>query len=140
MVHALEETRRILVPSGVLIDIRPLADQWQVEVVSARGFEETGRVTDLPDQTNADVASNEAMREVESRGWFSREQEEFFPFFYLWDSPREMEEFIATEWTDFAGLSEDVKQATRSAWALGDADAAVRVKVKMLITRWKKNA
>jgi hypothetical protein len=139
MVHALEEIRRILVPSGVLIDIRPLADHWPVEVVSARDFEETGQVTDLPEQTNADVASNEAMREVESRGWFIREHEEFFPFFYLWDSPREMEEFISTEWTDFAELSEEVKQSTRSAWAIGDADAAVRVKVKILITRWKKN-
>jgi hypothetical protein len=138
MVHTLEEIRRILVPSGFLIDIRPLADQWPVQVVSARGLEETGHVSDLPDQTNADVSSNEAMREVESRGWFLREQEEFFPFFYLWDSPREMEEFIATEWTDFAALSEAVKQATRSAWALADADAAVRVSVKMLITRWKK--
>ena len=138
MVHALQEIRRILAPGGVLIDIRPLADQWPVEVVSAQSFEETGHVTDLPDQTNADVASNDAMREVESRGWFIREQEEFFPFFYLWDSPREMEEFIATEWTDFAELSEDVKQSTRSAWATGDADSSVRVKVKILITRWKR--
>ena len=138
MVHALDEIRRVLLPNGTLIDIRPLADRWHVEVVAASGVKETGRVDDLPEQVNADVASNEAMNEVEARGWFRREQEELFPFFYSWDTPSEMEEFIAEDWSDFIGLSEDAKQATRSIWAIGDADSRVRVPVKILITRWKK--
>ena len=138
MVHALIEIHRVLVPNGVLIDLRPLADRWPVEVISARGFVETGRADDILDQVDVDAASNESMRNVESAGRFLREQEEFFPFFYFWDTPSEMEEFISEEWTDFAELSEDVKKATRSAWALSDADARVRVRVKMLITRWKK--
>ncbi|HSB02411.1 MAG TPA: hypothetical protein VLE49_17295 [Anaerolineales bacterium] len=137
MVHALEEIRRVLVPDGTLIDIRPLNDHWRVEVVSARGFEETGRVDDLPEQVNADAASNEAMREAEARGWFQREREELFPFFYSWDTPTEMEEFIAEDWSDFIGLGEEAKRATRSAWATGDADSRVRVRVKILITKWR---
>lgn len=138
MVHALDEIRRVLVPGGILIDIRPLAERWPVEVIAARGVEETGRVEDLPEQVNADLASNEAMREAEARGWFQREQEELFPFFYSWDTPSEMEEFIADDWADFIGLSEEAKKATRAAWAIGDADSRVRVRVKILITRWKK--
>ena len=138
MVHALAEIRRVLVPSGVLIDIRPLADRWRIEVVSARGSRETGRVDDLPEQVNADVASNEAMRQAESQSWFRREQEELFPFFYSWDTPSEMEEFIADDWSDFIELSEEAKQATRSAWALGDADSRVRVRVNVLISTWRK--
>ncbi len=137
MVHALEEIRRVLVPDGILIDIRPLADHWFVEVVSARGFTETGRVDDLPEQVNGDVAANEAMREVEKRGWFRREQEQFLPFFYSWDTPSEMEEFVADEWSDFIGLGEEARRATRSAWAIGDADSRVRVRVKILIARWR---
>jgi hypothetical protein len=138
MVYALDEIRRVLVPGGSLIDIRPLAERWNVEVISARGSQATGRVEDLPEQVNADTASNEAMREVESRRWFQREQEEFFPFFYSWDTPSEMEEFIAEDWSDFIGLSEEAKKATRAAWAISDADSRVRVRVKILITRWKK--
>jgi len=138
MVHALDEIRRVLLPNGILIDIRPLADRWRLEVIAASAVKETGRVDDLPEQVNADVASNEAMREVESRGWFRREQEELFPFFYSWDTPSEMEEFIAEDWSDFIGLSEESKQATRSAWAIGDADSRVRVRVQILITKWKK--
>src|SRR5215208_7366851 len=138
MVYALDEIRRVLVSGGILIDIRPLSERWQVEVISARGLKETGRVDDFPEQVNADIASNEAMRAVESSGWFEREQEEFFPFFYSWDTPSEMEEFIADDWSDFIGLSEEAKKATRTAWAIGDADSRVRVRVKILMTRWKK--
>jgi len=138
MVHALDEIRRVLVPGGILIDIRPLADRWQIEVRSTRGVKEAGRVDDLQLQVNGDVASNEAMGKAEARGWFRREQEELFPFFYSWDTPSEMEEFIAEDWSDFIGLSEAAKIATRSAWATADADGRVQVRVKILITKWKK--
>lgn len=136
MVHALDEIRRVLVPGGTLIDIRPLSDRWPIEVTATGGLEETGRVDDFAEPLNADRASNEAMNEVEARGWFKREQEEFFSFFYSWDTPSEMEEFVSDEWSDFVGLNEDAKMRTRSAWASANADARVRIKVRILITRW----
>ena len=137
MVDALDETRRVLKPDGILIDIRPLNGQWPIEVVSTRELKETGHVDDLPEPLNADRASNEAMKEVESRGWFRREQEQLFPFFYSWDTPSEMEEFIADDWCDVIALGEAAKMATRSAWATGDADSRVQVRVKILITKWR---
>lgn len=136
MVHALDEIRRVLVPGGTLIDIRPLSDRWPIEVTATGGLEETGRVDDFAEPLNADRASNEAMNEVEARGWFKREQEEFFSFFYSWDTPSEMEEFVSDEWSDFVGLNEDAKMRTRSVWASANADARVRIKVRILITRW----
>ncbi|HEY5268876.1 MAG TPA: hypothetical protein VII97_00945 [Anaerolineales bacterium] len=33
MVHALEEIQRVLAPGGTLLDLRPLADCWPVEIV-----------------------------------------------------------------------------------------------------------
>jgi hypothetical protein len=93
-------------------------------------------VDDFPEQVHGDVAANEAMQEVEARGWFRRDQETLFPFFYSWDTPSEMEEFISEDWSDFIGLSDEAKKATRAAWAIGDADSRVRVRVKILITRW----
>lgn len=137
MVHALDEIRRVLVPGGILIDIRPLSDRWPIEVASTRGVKQTGRVDDSPEPLNADRASNEAISEAEVRGWFGREQDIRFPFFYSWDTPGEMEEFVADDWSDFVQLSDPVKHATRSAWASADADARVQVKVQILITRWK---
>ncbi|MGC8160094.1 hypothetical protein ACP3WZ_26575, partial [Salmonella enterica] len=36
MVHALKEIRRVLVPSGVLVDFRPIGAAWPLEIVSDR--------------------------------------------------------------------------------------------------------
>ena len=138
MVHALREIRRVLIREGILIDMRPLAEGWPVEVVSSNEFKETGHVMDLPDQVSGDAAANAAMKEAESRGWFVREREGLFPFFYSWDTPSEMEEFIKEDWADFIDLGDETRTATRSAWALGNADSRVRVRMKVLITRWKK--
>jgi SAM-dependent methyltransferase len=136
MVHALEEVRRVLKPGGILIDIRPLSGAWPIEVASIREVKETGHVDDFPEPLNADRASNEAMQDVEARGWFSRDRQEFFSYSYSWDMPTDMEEWIADEWQDFVALGEETKRSTRSAWALGDADARVRLQVRMLISRW----
>jgi hypothetical protein len=85
-----------------------------------------------------DKAANWSIAQAEQHGWFGREAEEFFSFYYTWDSPNEMEEWITDEWHDFIQLDEESKPATRSAWALGDADSVVRVGANMLIARWKK--
>ena len=138
MVHALDEVRRVLAPDGILIDLRPLADNWRVEVVSLREVKRTGRVEDLPVQTNGDVAANAAIQTAEKRGWFKREQDELFPFFYSWDTPSEMEEFVDDDWSDFVGMEADTRRATRSAWAVADGDSRVRVRVEILIARWRK--
>ena len=136
--HALDEVRRVLAPDGILIDLRPLADNWRVEVVSLREVKRTGHVEDLPVQTNGDVAANAAIQAAEKRGWFKREQDELFPLFYSWDTPSEMEEFVDDDWSDFVGMEEDTRRATRSAWAVADGDSRVRVRVEILIARWRK--
>jgi hypothetical protein len=138
MVHALDEIRRVLVPGGSLLDLRPLSEGWPVQVASAREVKETGRVRHFPAEVDADRAAHAALKEAESRGWFGREQAESFPFFYSWDTPGEMEEFIADDWSDAIELDEQVKKATRAAWAIGDAESRVQVRVTISITRWRK--
>jgi hypothetical protein len=138
MVHALGEIHRILAPGGILIDLRPLCDRWQIEVFSVRETRQTGHVTDLPLGLEDDESANQAMRNAESNGWFRRERETFFPLHYVWDTASDMEKWIDEEWTNFIGLDEETRRATRSAWALGDADSRVRVRVKMLMTKWRK--
>lgn len=139
MVHALGEIHRVLAPDGVLIDLRPLCDRWQIEVFSARETRQTGHVTDLPLGLEDDESANQAMRNAESKGWFTRENETFFPLHYVWDTASDMEKWVDEEWENFIGLDEETRRATRSAWALGDADSRVRVRAKMLITRWKNS-
>ncbi|MFH1185503.1 MAG: hypothetical protein V1755_10765, partial [Chloroflexota bacterium] len=103
-----------------------------------RGSEEAGRVTALPQGLADDAAANGAMSDGEKVGLFKRQREEFFPFHYSWDSPNEMQEYVEEEWADSIGVEEAVWTRIRSLWALADADARVRVRLKMLITRWVK--
>jgi hypothetical protein len=138
MVHALEELRRVLVIGGTLIDLRPVADAWPVVLRSLHGVQEAGRVTDLPQALADDAAANSALVRAELAGLFQREREETFPFQYSWDSPTEMQQYLAEEWADFADVHEDVWRRIRSLWAVANADARVGVQLKMLITRWAR--
>jgi SAM-dependent methyltransferase len=138
MVHALDEIRRVLKPNGILIDLRPVEDHWSVEVVSTQEIKVAGSLTDMPIGKADDEAAFCAMREVESRGWFVKEREEEFAFFYNWDMPSEMKEYMEKEWEDFEKMEDNVYKAVQSAWAIANAEARVRVRMKMLITRWSK--
>ncbi len=138
--HALGEIHRVLIPGGILIDLRPIADNWTIEVFSARETRETGHVTDLPLGLEDDEVANQAMRDAESKGWLTREDETFFPLHYIWDTASEMEHWIDEEWTNFIGLGDEARRATRSAWALSDGDSRIRVRAKMLIARWRNKS
>lgn len=138
MVDALQEVRRVLTADGVMVDLRPLAAGWPVEVVSRRERKRAGEVEDLEAALQDDAAANEAMSAVEASGWFRREREETFPFNYYWDSPEQMRTFLDEEWTDFASISEDTWKKARAIWAVADGDARVRIQLKMLITRWRR--
>ena len=93
---------------------------------------------DFPIGLADDEAANRSIAQAKEQGWFVREQEEFFSYVYSWDTPKEMEEWIKEEWEDFIGLDEETQKSTRSAWAIGDADSRVCLRMKMLITRWRK--
>ena len=138
MVHALDEIHRTLKPSGILIDLRPVEANWSVEVSSSTGNQVAGRLNDMPTGLADDEAAFKAMGEAESRRWYIKEKEEEFAFFYCWDTPSEMKEFMETEWEGFEKMDESVYRSAQSLWSQANADAQVRVRVKMLITKWKR--
>ncbi len=138
MVHALEEIKRTLIPFGLLIDLRPLLGRWPVEVAWGNEYREVGRLTDAPEGLADDESANHAMNEAVYQGWFELEEGKRFSLFYSWDTPNEMLEFLHEEWDGFVHLEEEGSQAAKSAWALANADARVRVRVDMLINRWRR--
>ena len=81
-----------------------------------------------------DAAADHALVEAESRGWFLREREDVFPFFYYWDTPKEMQEYIDETWNDVISINAGLWNDLRSSWATANADARVRLRLKMKIT------
>ncbi len=138
MVHALDEIRRVLRPNGILLDLRPVEANWSVEIVSSAGWQAAGRLSDLPVAVEDDEAAFEAMRQAQANGWYVKKEEKEFAFFYYWDTPSEMKEFMDTEWEDFEKMEEHVYQKASSMWASANADARLRVRVNMLLTHWDK--
>ena len=138
MVHALNEIRRVLVPEGLLIDLRPLLDRWPLEVASNGEYREAGRATDLSEPLADDEADNQAMEEAEQQSWFLREHEQTFPFFYYWDTPKEMQEYMDETWDDVIHIEDELWQRLSSLWATANADARVRIRMKMSIASWRK--
>ncbi len=138
MVHALNEIQRVLVPGGSLIDLRPVLNEWPVEIASSQEYHEVGRATDLPEPLADDEAANRAMSANAEHGRFLRESEGIFSLYYYWDTPKEMQEYITENWGDVIRLEEELWNKLASSWATADADARIRMRMKMLITRWKK--
>jgi hypothetical protein len=138
MVHALQEIQRTLVPSGLLIDLRPVLERWPVEIAWGNGYREIGRLTDLPEGLSDDEAADRAMDEAARRDWFALEQGQRFSLFYSWDTASDMEQYLREEWDGFVKLDDAVSRTAKSAWAVADADARVRVRASMLINRWRK--
>ena len=138
MVHALNEIRRVLTLGGTLIDLRPMLDGWPMEVTSTGEDREVGRATDLPEPLADDEAADQVMAEALQQGWFLREREQVFSFFYYWDTPKEMQEYIDATWDDVIRIEEELWQRLSSLWATANADARVRIRMKMSIASWRK--
>jgi hypothetical protein len=136
MVDALDEIRRVLIPGGTLIDLRPVLDRWAVEVAWSGGYQEVGRATDLAGPLEDDAAANAAMAQGAVQGSV-REREESFDLFYYWDTAREMHEYIEEEWEDVIQVDDGLWASLASAWATANADARVRMRMKMLIGRYR---
>ena len=102
-------------------------------------------IEDVTERVNAAVktdlspeAAFAAMQRAASNGWYGKKDEKEFGFFYYWDTPSEMKEFMEDEWEDFEKMEDHVYQKASSMWASANADARLRVRVNMLITLWEK--
>jgi hypothetical protein len=105
MVHALAECRRVLRTAGLLIDLRPFAGNWPLEVVapsasptrSTPGAWAVGRVDDSQERPD-DQAANAAIAHAVRAGWFRAERTTTFEYAWYWDTLAELEAYIAERW------------------------------------------
>ena len=93
MVHALEEIHRLVKPTGILIDIHPVAEPSPIKIHQGEKIEPVGDLSIrqwCSDYQHAD----EALTEIKQRGLFMIEREGMFDSLTYYDSAAEMR----TDW------------------------------------------
>jgi len=93
MVHALEEIHRLVKPTGILIDIHPVAEASPIEIHQGEKIEPVGDLSVRQWCTDYQHA-DEALTEIKQRGLFRVEREGMFDSLTYYDSVAEMH----TDW------------------------------------------
>src|SRR5215813_412699 len=95
MVHALREAHRVLTPSGVLIDVRPVTAPILVEVVLATqpAWAKSVDSYSAPEDV---AAADAAVQQALSREWFLFETNVPFNFEIYCDSAAELRAYAET--------------------------------------------
>ncbi len=137
MVHALNESWRVLKQGGWLIDIRPYSHSSPVEVIIDGAVLIAGPIDSsagVPD----DEASDRAIKEVVKNGAYSKSEARSFKFDYYWDTLEHMKDYIEERWSDSAYLPKmTLDQAARlESESMGPIK--IRIQSNMKIVRYKK--
>ncbi len=135
--HALGELHRVLVPGGTLIDLRPVADRWPVEVVAAEENWAAGQMEDLL-QLADDAASDDAFTRAAQKGWFTQGAAQSFGLWYYWDTLEAMRVYLADEWKGYVELPAAVYERAQARWADAGPGKQMRMQIKMHLGIWLK--
>ena len=127
----------MLVPKGQLIDLRPLAVNPPIEIVTGDQVLLAGRVDDSAGIAD-DMAADESMNEIVNTGWFVREHNDSFEYKSYWDTVDEMQAYIKEQWVDAILPDAVVKEAQRLI-SMSNEGAKVRTRLSMMISQYRKS-
>jgi hypothetical protein len=108
MVHALETVHALLVPDGLLIDIRPTGDPPAFEVHIDGQVSHAGFIRETDDFVEY-FQARDAVDEAIERGLFALEREDTFPFYTYGSTMGELRDWLLTNWSD-AIIDEEIVQ------------------------------
>src|SRR5689334_709193 len=130
MVRALRESWRVLLPGGHLIDLRPRATNWPLEVIADGQVMLAGRVDNAP-FIRDDSAAESAIRQTVHEGHFSLEHHVSFECASYWDTLDGMLEYQAEAVNPSLSVPDDVLVKAREFTATATRDSKVRIRLSM---------
>lgn len=95
MVDALRDAWRALAEGGTLLDLRPRAAKYPLELVTADAALPVG-YTDTTSRIDDDTAADAAVATAMAEGWFSVRAQDAFEVEIFWDSVHDLERWVAT--------------------------------------------
>jgi hypothetical protein len=137
MVHALKEAHRILVPHGIMIDVRPLSVDIPLEIIY-RGGRESAGILDLSPDIDKDIAADRAIESVVKDHIFTQSKVEIFDFAYYWKTIKGMEEDLEEYWKDDVIVPEEVIQRAHMLFKKRHPQTKIRVGVQMKLGKYEK--
>lgn len=137
MVHALKEAHRILVPHGIMIDVRPLSVDIPLEIIY-RGGRDSAGILDLSPDIDKDIAADRAIESVVKDHIFTQSKVEIFDFAYYWKTIKGMEEDLEEYWKDDVIVPEEVIQRAHMLFKKRHPQTKIRVGVQMKLGKYEK--
>ncbi len=138
MVHALKEAWRVLVPKGIMIDLRPLPIDVPLEVVYEGGYEPAGMV-DMSLDWEFDVAPDKAVEQVLNEGIFVQNILETFDYAFYWRTYHGMVVDLAENWKGDLVVPDDVFKNARMIYLDKRPKSRMRLPLKMKLGGSVKN-
>jgi hypothetical protein len=138
MVHALQESMRVLKASGWLIDLRPNGPDQTLALIRD-GEEVIAGEIDTSVGNPDDEAAHRAVAALVRRAAFRQVERTNFIFTYDWDSLDQMRAYVETEWSEFAAIPENTwRQAHQIITAVQPEGNIVRIKWQMHLAIYQK--
>jgi hypothetical protein len=137
MVHALEESWRVLAPGGALIDIRPYSNNPAIEILSGQTVTLAGQMDDslgLP----IDLAADDAIQKLVAQGTFLKRYEARFPLAFYWHSLQDLQTYILEKWADSSHLPDETFNKAQALVTAARGPIQIRIQREMLIARYRK--
>ncbi len=130
MVHALHEAWRVLLPQGILIDLRPLCADAPLEIVFPGGCALAGPVDMSPDIAH-EIAADQAIHSVVEDEIFKKIQLDHFDFAYYWEAVEDMLADMDEYWQGEVILRPGVIRRARALFKKHQPQARVRMRMPM---------
>ena len=139
MVHALREIWRVLIPGGMLLDLRPRPQSRPIEVIRGRDVRAVETLAASEGFIADERASDAALRQVVDGGWFVPEGKTEFEFSYYWDSVEEMKGFMEANWRRRGVMSSrPAWEAARRALTAQGQGARLRCRERITLVTYQR--
>jgi len=138
MVHALKETWRVLKPSGIVIDLRPISLDTPLLILTKTGWKPAGYPDQSPDRIH-DIAADRTMRIVVKGGMFTSVKRQYFEINYYWNNLNELKTDIEARWADDVIVSKEIWRQAHLLFKNGSGERRVRVPFRKKISVYQKN-
>lgn len=127
MVHALEQTHKVLQPNGLLINVHDLPTPHMIKVQLPETVHKVGWLMDREDFENERLSFNALAQVVADRDFILEDEQDFGYNIYV-DGLNELKEWLA-EWWASAILSESIIQRIEE--LTRDASRSTRIVLKV---------